>query len=150
MRWALGIEKPRSPSALLNWPTWTARTGRCSPPPSPYTHEATGASTTVRGAHHVAGSLLGVAVAAGIEATHPASAMQLLLVLGGAWGMNLLLPRNYTYAVICATVMALAANMATAPPRPSRTCFSRVPRSAFSVWPARWWCSGSPDTAPTT
>lgn len=73
------------------------------------------ASTTVRGAHRVAGSLLGVVAAAGIEATHPASAVQLLLVLAGAWGMNLLLPRNYTYAVICATVMAVAANIATAP-----------------------------------
>ncbi|MER5748628.1 FUSC family protein [Streptomyces sp. NPDC002088] len=72
-------------------------------------------STTVRGLHRLAGTLLGVAAVAGMEALHPSRGLQLVLVILGAWGMNLLLPRNYTYAVIFATVMAVAANIASAP-----------------------------------
>ncbi|MFF1257370.1 FUSC family protein [Streptomyces sp. NPDC058321] len=79
------------------------------------------ASNTVRGVHRIAGSLLGIGVAAGIKATHPTSAAQLLLVIGGAWGTNLLLRKcRYRSRASCPPQPQVRTQCPSGHPRPSR------------------------------
>ncbi|MET7845947.1 FUSC family protein [Streptomyces sp. NPDC005356] len=70
---------------------------------------------THRALHRTVGTCLGVAVVVGIEAQHPARPAEFALMLLGVLGMNLLLPRHYSLAVICVTLMAMMANAASDP-----------------------------------
>ncbi|MCG8970346.1 FUSC family protein [Streptomyces sp. CL12-4] len=71
--------------------------------------------TLKRALHRVLGTLLGVAVVAAIWSLGPTRPEQLAIQLIGVYGMNLLLGRQYTLAVVAVTAMAMMANTATSP-----------------------------------
>ncbi|MFD7130854.1 FUSC family protein [Streptomyces sp. NPDC059894] len=71
--------------------------------------------TVARALHRVLGTLLGVLVVAAIWSLGPTRPEQLAVQLIGVFGMNLLLVRQYTLAVVSVTAMAMMANTATSP-----------------------------------
>ncbi|MER5755842.1 FUSC family protein [Streptomyces sp. NPDC002088] len=71
--------------------------------------------TLRRALHRVLGTLLGVVVVAGVWCLGPTRSEQVVILLIGVYGMNLLLSRQYTLAVIAVTAMATMANTASSP-----------------------------------
>ncbi|MER5181252.1 FUSC family protein [Streptomyces sp. NPDC002896] len=72
-------------------------------------------STTRRAVHRLLGTCAGVLVVAGVYALHPGRPLELAIMLIGVYGMNLLLVRQYSLAVVCVTAMAMMANTTTSP-----------------------------------
>ncbi|MFF3503830.1 FUSC family protein [Streptomyces sp. NPDC003247] len=71
--------------------------------------------TLERVLHRVLGTLLGVLVVAGVWSLGPTRSGQVVILLIGVYGMNLLLSRQYTLAVVAVTAMAMMANTASSP-----------------------------------
>ncbi|MFB7569700.1 FUSC family protein [Streptomyces sp. NPDC056165] len=69
-------------------------------------------STTLRAAHRLTGTLMGVLVISAIEPLQPPAAVQIAVIIVSVWGMNLFLPRNYALAATFITMMTLQANVA--------------------------------------
>ncbi|MFJ4620696.1 FUSC family protein [Streptomyces sp. NPDC088812] len=68
-----------------------------------------------RALHRVLGTLFGVLVVAGVWSLGPTRSGQVVILLIGVYGMNLLLSRQYTLAVVAVTAMAMMANTASSP-----------------------------------
>ncbi|MFD0032626.1 FUSC family protein [Streptomyces sp. NPDC127172] len=75
-------------------------------------------SATLRAAHRITGTCLGVLAVAAIETLHPPRPAELALMLVGVLGTNLPLPRHYSLAVICVTLMAMMAKTTSDPALP--------------------------------